>query len=300
MSTAEVRAAAPDGVIHDIGYRRYAGPRLGRRHIVAALYVHALRTSFGLGRSAKAKIFPWLIVGIVTVVAAVLIAIRARLGQVVLSYAQFADSLSWLVIFFVAVVAPELVSRDLRSGVLPLYFSRPLARSDYALAKFAALATAVWLLLGGPQVLMFIGAAFSTGKGMHGAWDEFTDLVPGLLYAGIWALVFAAISLLVAALTGKRAIAAGAVVAVFLMTTPVVGVLSVLPSQTANQLAGLASPSSLIAGVGAWLFRGVLSANNRQLLPIGDFGPVYGAVALILVVGCVALLLLRYRKVAAR
>lgn len=300
MSTAETRATTPDGVIHDIGYRRYTGPRLGRRHIVAALYAHALRTAFGFGRSAKAKIFPWLIVGIVTVVAAVAIAVRAQFGQVVFTYAQFASQMSWLVIFFVAVVAPELVSRDLRSGVLPLYFSRPLARSDYALAKLAALATAVWLLLGGPQVLMFVGAAFSTGNGLRGAWDEFTDLVPGVLYAGIWALVFAAVALLVASLSGKRAIAAGAVVAVFLMTTPIVGVLSVLPSQTANQLAGLASPSSLVGGVGAWLFRGVLSANDRELLSIGSFGPVYGVAAVVLVAGCVALLLARYRKVAAR
>ena len=37
---------------------------------------------------------------------------------------------------FCAVVAPELVSRDLRGGVLPLYFSRPLTRIDYALAKW--------------------------------------------------------------------------------------------------------------------------------------------------------------------
>lgn len=48
----------PTGVIHDIGYQRYTGPRLGRRHVFGALYLHGLRTAFGLGRSAKAKIFP--------------------------------------------------------------------------------------------------------------------------------------------------------------------------------------------------------------------------------------------------
>ena len=52
------------GVIHDIGYQRYAGPRLGRRHVVTALYLHSLRTAFGLGRSANAKIFPWIVVGL--------------------------------------------------------------------------------------------------------------------------------------------------------------------------------------------------------------------------------------------
>ncbi|GAB2925067.1 ABC transporter permease [Micromonospora polyrhachis] len=295
MSTLETRPAAPGGVIHDIGYQRYSGPRLGRRHVVGSLYLHGLRTSFGLGRSAKAKIFPWMIVSIMTVVAAVLTAVRAQFGEVILTYTAFAGSMSWLLIFFVAVLAPELVSRDLHSGVLPLYFSRPLRRSDYALAKLAALASAVWLLLGGPQLLMFAGGAFTTKTGMRGVWDEFTDLVPGLLYAGMWAVLFASISLLVASLTGKRAFAAGGIVAVFLMTTPIVGVLSVMPSRIVNELAFLASPSTLVQSVGSWLFPEAGAA-----MGIGDTGPVYLAALVLLVAGCVTLLLARYRKVAAK
>ncbi|TDC52689.1 ABC transporter permease [Micromonospora sp. KC207] len=290
----------PTGVIHDIGYQRYTGPRLGRRAVFGALYLHGLRTAFGLGRSAKAKIFPWLLVGIVTAVAAALTAVRAQIGEAVMTYAQFADNMSWLVIFFVAVVAPELVSRDLRSGVLPLYFSRPLPRSDYPVAKLLALATALWLLLGGPQFVMFLGAAFTSGDGMRGVWNELLDLLPSLLYAGLWAAVFASVGLLVASLTGKRAFAAGAVVAVFLMTTPIVGTLSIMPSRTVNELAFLASPSTLVGSVGTWALGDLLVSEGRRDVPIGDFGPVYAVAAVLLVAGCVALLLRRYRKVAAR
>ncbi|GGM54075.1 membrane protein [Micromonospora sonchi] len=290
----------PTGVIHDIGYQRYTGPRLGRRQVVGALYLHGVRTVFGLGRSAKAKIFPWLVIGIVGMVAAAVTAIRAQVGEVVMTYAQFADAMSWLVIFFVAVAAPELVSRDLRSGVLPLYFSRPLPRTDYPLAKLLALVTGLWLLLGGPQLLMFLGGAF-TADGMRGVWDELLDLLPGLLYAGLWAVVFASVGLLVASLTGKRAFAAGGIVAVFLMTTPIVGVLSILPSQTANQLAGVVSPPTLVQGVGLWAMRDLLITDPDGGGPdLGPFGPVYALVAVALVAACVALLLARYRKVAAR
>lgn len=287
------------GVIHDIGYQRYTGVRLGRRHIFGALYGHGLRTAFGLGRSAKAKIFPWFIVGVVSLVAAVLTAIKAQTGETLLTYVQFADGMAWLILFFVAVVGPELVSRDLGTGVLPLYFSRPLRRSDYAFAKLAALMTAVWLLLGGPQLLMFIGSSFATDDGMKGVWEEFTDLLPGLAYAGMWAFVYAAVGLLVSAMTGKRAFGAGGVVAVFLMTAPIVGVLSILPSQTVNQLAGLASPASLVQGVGMWLFRNqLITDSGGGSTGIGDFGPVYGLVAVLLVAACVLLLLARYKKVA--
>ncbi|MCI4062614.1 ABC transporter permease [Micromonospora sp. R77] len=288
------------GVIHDIGYQRYTGPRLGRRQVFGALYGHGLRTAFGLGRSAKAKIFPWLVVGIVVVTAAGLTAVRSQTGQVVMTYAQFADAMSWLVIFFVAVVGPELVSRDLHSGVLPLYFSRPLPRGDYALAKLLSLMTALWLLLGAPQLVMFLGAAFTTDDGMRGVWNELLDLLPGLLYAALWAVVFASVGLLIASLTGKRAFAAGGIVAAFLMTTPIVGTLSIMPSRTVNELALLASPSTLVQGVGLFTLGDLLAPAGEANRLIGDFGPVYVLAAVLLVAGCVTLLLLRYRKVAAR
>jgi ABC-2 type transport system permease protein len=78
------------------------------------------------------------------------------------------------------------------------------------------------------------------------------------------------------------------------MTTPVVGVLSVLPSDTARHLAGLASPMSLINGVEIWL------RDRTDLgLDIGRFGPIYGIEAFCLITACLLLLLARYRKVAS-
>jgi ABC-2 type transport system permease protein len=281
-------------VIHDIGYQRYTGPRLGRAAVFGALYVHGLRAAYGLGRSAKAKIFPWLVFGIVALVAVILAAVRAQTGLLPLNYIQFSDAMSWLIIFFVAIVAPELVSRDMKAGVLPLYFSRPLRSADYVGAKVAALATAVWILLAGPQFILFLGGAFTSKTGMSGVWHELGDLLPAWGYSMIWALVFTGIGLLIASLTGKRAFAAGGIVAVFLMTTPVVGVLSILPSSTAQDLAGLASPMTLVSGVGQWLIN---DANTG--LNIGEFGAVYAIEAATLVAGCLLLLLARYRKVAS-
>lgn len=281
------------GVIHDIGYQRYQGPRLGRRHIVVGLYVHAMRTAFGLGRSAKAKIFPWLVVGVVTVIAAVLTAVRAQTGQSLMTYQEFPEALSMLIILFCAVVAPELVSRDLQSGVLPLYFARPLGRSDYALAKLAAFVSATFLMLAGPLTVMFAGAAFSVGK-LRLVWSELGDYASGIAYAAIHAVVFGVLALLVAALIKRRAIAAGAIVGVFLLTTPVYGVLSVLPSRRASELAGLTSPVTLVSGIGDWLF------NPDDKSGIGDYGPLYTAFAAVAVVLGVLLLLARYRKVASQ
>lgn len=282
-----------DSVIHDIGYQRYTGPRLGRGYAFASLYSHGLRTAYGLGRPAKAKIFPWAVAAIVAVVAVVLTAIRAQTGEVVLSYVQYTEQMTLLAILFVAIVAPELVSRDLRSGVLPLYFTRSLRATDYALAKLAALVSALWLLLGAPQLIMFLGGAFGTDDGAKGVWNEFTDLLAGLAYAGIHAVVYSCLALLVASLTGKRAFAASGIMAVYLMTLPVFGVLSASDSEAVHDLAGLVSPAALVQGVGDWFW-------ETDAMQVGDYGPVYGLVAVVFAAACTAGLLARYRKVATK
>jgi ABC-2 type transport system permease protein len=282
------------GVIHDIGYQRYDGPRLGRRYVFESLFAHGFRTAFGLGRGAKSKIFPWFVTGVVVIVAVVLMAIRTQTGTNPVTYNQFPHVLALLIVLFCAIVAPELVSRDLHSNVLPLYFSRPLRTADYALAKLAALIAAITVIFAAGELIMFLGAAF-TLKDFGLIWDDFVDMLGGILYSAVHAIIFGSVAILVASLMKRRAVAAGAVVAVFILTAPVVGVLSVLPSEAANQIAGIFSPATLVAGLGDWLFR-----ERSGAVDIGPYGPLYLAVAVLLVAACVTLLLARYRKVAKR
>ena len=62
-----------------------------------------------------------------------------------------------LLAVFCAFIAPELMGRDQRTKTLSLYFSRALRREDYALAKFAAMVTAMLGMTLLPQLLMFAG-----------------------------------------------------------------------------------------------------------------------------------------------
>lgn len=276
-------------VIHDIGYRRYEGPRLGRGYGARSLYTHSLRTAFGIGRGFKSKLFPWAVVAVVTLTATIIAAISSQAGERAVTYPEFVDIMGVIAILFLAVVAPELVSRDLRARVLALYFARPLRRADYVLAKLAALVTATALLLGGPQLIIFFGSAFDADRPGQ-VWRGFTDLVAGLLYAMIFAVVTASVALLVAALTGRRAFAAGGIVGVFLVTLPIAGVVSVIGGRTGEKLAWLFGPTLQVQGIGRWLF-------DNGTWPIGGFGPLYGAAATALVATCVALLFARYRRV---
>lgn len=295
------------GVIHDIGYKRYTGARLGRAYAVRSLYAHSLRTAFGFGRTGAAKVFPWILIGILTLVAAILTIARTQAPPdlpMPVSYWDFPNNLSILLILFCATIAPELVSRDLRGGVLPLYFSRPLTRSDYALAKYAALASALFLMVAGPQLLMFVGGAFSlddVGK----LPTEVGNFAKGLLATGVYAILFAALALLIASLAGRRAVAAALVVAIFIITTPIYGVLMGVAysssetgeltgwAQDLENLAGLVSPMTLASGVISSWFGGPAAEMDP-----GPYGLLYAGVTVGVVVVSLLLLLLRYRKVA--
>ena len=56
------QAAEPSGRVFDLGFRRYEGPREGRKRAVWAVYKDGLRAAAGLGRGGRAKVVPWLFV----------------------------------------------------------------------------------------------------------------------------------------------------------------------------------------------------------------------------------------------
>lgn len=265
------------GVIHDIGYQRYTGPRLGPGHSARALYVHSVRGAFGLGRSPWAKVLPIGLVGLSGIAALIIVIINSQLPEPVLDYVGIASTFTFAATVFVAVVAPELVSVDLRTNLLQLYLSRPLSRSAYALTKVAALATATFLLLAAPMLIMFVGMAFGTDDGVPGVLEEFGGLLVGLAAAVVHAALLAALGLPIASLSGRRVFATGMIIGVFLLTAPISGVLRELDSGTVGLLAGLLDPNSLLNGVDQWLF-----GADVDIASIGSYGPVYGLVTVAL------------------
>jgi ABC-2 type transport system ATP-binding protein len=212
---ASLASQPAGGVIYDRGYRRDDGVRLGRLQIVLALFWHSLRSSFGIGRGAKAKILP-----VITFVALCLPAVVnavavAKGGPPVVFYGTYTFPLRVVVMtIFVAVQAPELVSRDLRSHVLPLYFSRPLRRGDYPAAKYAAFTVACLLMIELPLLLLYLGTIISANGG-SGVWHQTRLLAGGLGVGALWAVLLAAIGLALACLSAKRAYATGAVAIFF-------------------------------------------------------------------------------------
>jgi ABC-2 type transport system permease protein len=294
----------PTGVIHDLGYQRYRGDRYGRAAIVRALAGYSLRSAFGLGRGARAKIVPVAVFAIMCLPAIINAVLVARGGSRAFPYDTYSYSLRVvLMTIFLAAQAPELVSRDLRHRVLPLYFARPLRPADYPLAKLAALIVACLIVLDVPLVLLYV----STIVGVHGGaavWAQTTALLPGLALGLLWSVVLASIALAIASGSGRRAFAAGGVAGFFFLTwvlSEVLGTVASPPGHTAARatgalVAGLVSPFTLLDGVRQWLGG---TSPGAVPDPGGVWGAGYALLLLTLVVGSVAGLVSRYRKAGA-
>jgi ABC-2 type transport system permease protein len=285
------------GVIHDIGYQRYEGPRLGRAYAVRSLYVHGLRSAFGLGRSVKAKIFPWFVIGIMMFIAIISVVIRSQTGSLGISYLDFPQQAGLLSVLFLCSAAPELLSRDLRSKVLPLYFSRPITRTDYALAKLGATVTAVWLVLAGPILFMFLGSAFSLAQ-WSDIFGEFADFLGGVALAAIYAFVLGVIGALLSSFFGRRMVAAAVIVGYFLLTAALSGVIeAIFSSDAAGNVGRLISPLRMVEGLKVWLFQ--VHGGEAQGFDASTYGPWFAVVTALFVLIGTWLIVLRYRKVAA-
>jgi ABC-2 type transport system permease protein len=286
------------GVIHDIGFRRYDGPRLGRGYLLRSLYVESLKGAYGLGRSAKSKVMPILLLVVITLPALIiaLVAGLTNADKLPLAYTSYAVDLASAISVFVASQSPASVSRDLRFRVMPLYFSRPLSRSDYVLAKVAAMTTALFALMAIPLVVLYVGALLDKLP----FWAQTRGVLTGLGGAVIFAVVLAAIGLLVASLTPRRGFGVAAIIVVLIVLGLVSATLQGLTLDAGHDaLAGYLgafSPFILVDGVQVWLFGAV---------PDGPAGPpgtagglFFVAVTIAVVAGCYGALQLRYRKVA--
>jgi ABC-2 type transport system permease protein len=244
------------GSIYDLGYRRYVGPRLGRSYAIQVLWQHRLRACFGVGRPMSAKIFPIALAVIALLPAVIQLgigAIGSRDAQIIKpeNYYSFVQVILAL---FCAAVAPELVSRDQRDGTLTLYFSRALERTDYALANFAALATAMLALTVGPQLLLFLGNGLVVSNPASYLQDEWKQ-IPETIGSGILLSAFlAAVSLAIASYTSRRAYSTVAILAVFILGSAIGATLLSVSDTGLARYSLMISPFHMGHGLSLWFF----------------------------------------------
>ncbi|WP_327679256.1 ABC transporter permease [Kitasatospora sp. NBC_00458] len=301
MSSSPETRPTDTGVIHDIGYRGYTGPRLGRAYATRSLFTQSLRAAYGLGRSGKSKVLPMIVLGAVAVPAVmiVVITVAGRQTELSMDYAEYLSGIGLIVSIFLASQAPVLFSRDLRHHTVPLYFSRPITRTDYVRAKFAAMVCAQLLLMLVPLLVLYVGALLSGLSFGH----ETTHFLYGLVAAVLYALVPTSVAVVVAAATPRRGFGVAAIMGYLAISTVVVAVVIGISMGTVDggvsdsaQWAALLSPGGLVESLTNQLFD--LGGGPDRMHAPGGLGVVaFTAVAAAMVAGSYRLLLRRYRGI---
>ncbi|GAA3120716.1 ABC transporter permease [Planomonospora alba] len=291
--------AAPSGVIHDIGYRHYDGPRLGRGHATAALVLHSLRGVFGIGRTARAKIIPFLLAGTMLLPAVVSIAVMTLAQQRAVGYTEYAVVMQAVLAIFLAAQSPYTVAPDLRFRVLPLYLSRPVTIGDYVGAKLAAMTAALFLLLAVPLTLLFAGELIVDPPGAPRTGEYLTSMAGAAGYA----VLLACLGVAIASFTPRRGLGVASVIAFYLLTsgvsTVVAAVMESVNDYTAAGWAWLINPFFLVdAAVQVGLLGAEPSGPGSYPAGLGTAGAI--AIMLGLIALSVTALIARYRKAAAR
>jgi ABC-2 type transport system permease protein len=274
------------GAIYDIGYRRYDGARLGRPGALRALFGAGLRAVYGFGRPFRSKLWPFIAVGLALLPAAIAVALPAVLQQSgaggaaefleFVSYDTYLTMIGLILPLFLASQAPELLVTDRRYQVLPLYFSRPISRADYVLSRWASLAVGLLGITLLPLLVLFVGTVL-LDPDLTGALGEEGRHLPAILGTGVlYAAALSAVSLAVCAYAGRRAYAAAALIALFLVGGSVAGILS--GQGGAAGWAALLDPLAVIDGARAWLFGGPVPESPAAIsrLPLWIFGAATG------------------------
>lgn len=301
MSLPPKETAPDSGVIHNIGYRSYQGPRLGRGYATRSLFVQSLRAAYGLGRSGKSKVLPMLVAATLAVPALVMVAVAVITGatELPVGYPQYL-SLAVMGIFpliFLASQAPVLMSRDLRHHTVPLYFSRPITRVDYVRAKFLAMTAAMMLLMTVPLVVLYLGALlaglpFGENTGHFGQ---------GLLAALLYSVLYSAVGLLIAAATPRRGFGVAAIMGVMFVGSMLAGIIYGLtggarsPTPDSANWAALLSPHTVAEALVNELFS--ITAVGSMNAPGGLGIAVFALEVVVLIAGSYGLLLRRYRNI---
>jgi ABC-2 type transport system permease protein len=308
-STAPTTASGPGGNIYDLGYRSYEGPRLGRSSAVRALLYHAIRTCFGIGRGGRAKIAPFVLAGLAILPAILAVGFSAIArqagpgGQAIedvspIRYDSYYGLVAILIMLFCAAQAPELYGRDQRYQVLPLYFSRALTRSDYALAKLAGLFVVLFGVTVAPYAVLWLGRVLVAPDPITGLQDELQAVPKFVLQSALVAGLLGGLASLISAWTPRRAYAIAAIIAVFIIPPIIVAILGAggVGNPDIARAAVLLSPGDILVGTDATIFGTV--PDSPSVAAANLPGWTFIAAAVIGSVGCVLLTVRRYLRIS--
>jgi ABC-2 type transport system permease protein len=281
------------GEVYDRGYQHYTGPRLGRAHAFRALTGYSMKRALGSKKRWTAKVVPVILYVAVAMLVIIPLGIQAFIDSAeILQYWDY-FSVAWLILgVFVATIAPEMLCGDRREKTLILYFSRPITRLDYLLAKLLATALLTLTITLIPLAIFWLGRQLLDDSPVSAMRDNIGDLFKIVVVSIVVSAYLGALGLVVSAFTGRKAIAVGIIIVAFLFASALAGVLqNVFGTDSQKAWFGLISPVRTITQFVTGIWDHPVQ-DNQFGSPLDTW--VYGAVMIAVVLVCCAIMYWRY------
>jgi ABC-2 type transport system permease protein len=210
------------GAVFDLGYKPYGGTRLGRAGAIKTIIKDGIRRVLGIRRKARKKVYPWSMVALAIIPAAVFVGLAFTINSFSPDaespfggHAEYIALTGAIVMLFVAMAAPELLIPDREEGVLAVYSSRPMTAWDYIAARAGALFAVVAGFFLIPNLLMYVGFAALDSRGLVSALIGDLDEIVKIVLAMIAYIVgYGAPALLISTYAKRTGVAAGTYLAV--------------------------------------------------------------------------------------
>jgi ABC-2 type transport system permease protein len=209
--------------VYKRGYQRYTGPLTGpvTRFMVLPRYAwHRLyQQRLVLLLTMAALIWPLLCAGFVYLTNHVelLQGLDSEFRAFIQVDGSFFAVFMWIqgasAVFLAALTGPGLLAPDLANNALPLYFSRPLTRWSYALARLTVLVGMLSVVTWIPGLLLFgLQVALAGGWWFVANWTLGAGVVAGFL---LWLLVLSLVAMASSAYVKWRVVAGAVSLAFF-------------------------------------------------------------------------------------
>jgi ABC-2 type transport system permease protein len=285
-----------DARLFDLGYRSYDGPRERPARAILTLAEFTARRVLGLGRGARQKVLPAIVLVIAFLPALFSVALAVLASGIVegdlITYGDYMYIIGSALALFAALVAPEALCPDKRSGMLGLYLAGPLDRTRYLIAKGVGVSAVMLLITVGPLLFMRLARVLA---GFGPSITEMLKILAQIVAAGIvTALVYTALSMAVSSFTSRRAAAAVGVVLLLFIPSTVVRI--AIENADAPKALDLVSSPLVVAELAYRIF-GERGDPADPVATLSTGLVAAGVVAAILVGGLVCWL--RYRRLEA-
>jgi ABC-2 type transport system permease protein len=215
--------------VYKRGYRRYAGPLTGRWARFMVLPRYAWRRQYEqrlvVVLTMAAFIWPLLCAGFIYLTNHVelLQGLEAEFREFIQVNGRFFSIFMYVqagcAVFLAALAGPGLVAPDLANNALPLYFSRPLTRWSYALARLTVIVGMLSVVTWIPGLLLFALQVGLAGGGWFLAnWTLGVGIVAGFL---LWLLILSLVAMASSAYVKWRIVAGAVSLAFFFILSGV-------------------------------------------------------------------------------